>query len=95
MSIRVDNVTSVSNALSTTSETIAGARPTRRQLTLINTDAAINMYINHSATGTAANATSANFTLGPGKQIVVVGTGIWTALAASGTPTLSVMDEYD
>ena len=95
MSLRTDNVTSETNALSITSETIAGARPTRRQLTLINNDAAIVIYINHSATGTAVDATSSHFSLAAGKQIVVVGTGIWTALAASGTPSLSVMDEYD
>lgn len=90
MSLRVDNATSESDTLSTTSEEIAPARPTRRQLTVINRDGSILVHIAMDTAATAAHAA-----IPAGGTVVLVGTGQWNAIAASGTPIVSVIDEFD
>lgn len=77
-------------ALSTTAATAVVARPTRRGVTLKNLDAAITIYYG-PATVTAGNGME----LKPGESTVVTWVGLIQAIAASGTPTIAVADEYD
>lgn len=90
MALRCDNATSTTNALSTTAEDVAPARPTRRQITVRNLDASIAMYV-----AFGEDATSSSFTLPAGASQVFIAIGRCSMLAASGTPSAAIMDEYD
>lgn len=82
------NVASVAGA--TSSGELAEARPTRHRLTIKNTDESIIVYINHGAA-----ASSAHFPINGGESVTVTGTGQWNVIAASGTPAIDIIDEYD
>lgn len=77
-------------ALSTTAATAVIARATRRGVMLKNLDTAIKIYFG-PATVTAANGME----LKPGESAVINWVGLVQAIAASGTPTLAFVDEYD
>lgn len=70
--------------------TLVIARATRRQVTIKNTDAAITVYIG-PATVTSANG----MPLKAGESITVRSVGLIQVLAASGSPVVAFMDEYD
>ncbi len=70
---------------------LAIARPTRRGITISNTDASITVYF-----GTTTPVTSANgFTLKAGQSINVTTVEALYVIAASGTPRVDIFDEYD
>ena len=73
-----------------TAGTVAIARPTRRQVTIKNTDAAITVYIG-PATVTSGNG----MPLKAGESITVRSVVLVQVIAASGSPVVAVMDEYD
>lgn len=70
--------------------TLVIARATRRQVTIKNTDAAITVYIG-PATVTSGNG----MPLKAGESITVRWVGLVQVLAASGSPVVAYMDEYD
>lgn len=76
--------------LSVASSVVSSFHPTRRQTIFTNNDAAINIILNN--TGAAVAAT--NYILKPGAQITVYSQNSMQAVAASGTPILSVLDEW-
>lgn len=75
---------------STSAGTLVIARPTRRTCLVRNTDAAINVYIG-GATVTNANG----MILKPGESTVITAVTLWQVIAASGSPVVAVVDEYD
>jgi hypothetical protein len=77
-------------ATSTTAGTLAVARPTRTSVTFVNMDASITVYIG-PATVTAGNG----FPLLAGQSITLYTTALIQVIAASGTPTVAVGDEYN
>lgn len=77
-------------ASSTTAATLAIARATRRSITIKNTDAAITVYVG-PATVTAGNG----MPLKAGESISKTWVGLVQVIAASGTPTVAIDDEYD
>lgn len=70
--------------------TLVIARATRRIVTIKNTDAAITVYIG-PATVTAGNG----MPLKAGESISVRWVGLVQVLAASGSPVVAYLDEYD
>ena len=76
-------------ATSTSSGALAIARSTRRGLLIRNTDAAITVYI---STGTASTS---SFPLKAGESVPVTCVSAWNVIAASGTPNVAIVDEYD
>lgn len=75
---------------STTAGTLIVARATRRGCLIRNLDAAISVYIG------AATVTSSNgMILTAGESVVVSGVTLYQVIAASGSPVVAVMDEYD
>jgi len=84
------NLTSSQVALSTTAGTIAIARATRRSVLIRNLDTAINVYVG-PATVTAANG----MLIKPGESVPYTWIGLIQGIAASGTPSVAIADEYD
>jgi len=80
---------SSTNALSTTAEIVLAARPSRISAILLNTDAAIDMYVGDSAVD------STYFPLKPGASVTVTTIAAVYAVAASGTPTLAIYEEFN
>lgn len=80
---------SSTNALSTSAESVLAARPTRISAILLNIDAAITMYVGD------ASVDSTYFPLRPGASMTVTSTAAVYAVAASGTPTLAIYEEYN
>lgn len=70
--------------------TLVAANTTRRQCTIKNTDASLTVYIG-PATVTSANGMPVK----AGESIVVRSTALIQVVAASGSPVVSYMDEYD
>lgn len=84
------NVASSQVAASTTAGTLVIARPTRRSCLVRNLDTSISVYIG-PATVTAGNG----MLLKPGESVPITAVTLWQVIAASGTPTVAVLDEYD
>lgn len=75
---------------STTAGTLIVARATRRGCLIRNLDATISVYIG------AATVTSSNgMLLKAGESVVVSGVTLYQVIAASGSPVVAVIDEYD
>lgn len=70
--------------------TLVIARATRRQVTVKNTDTSITVYIG-PATVTSGNGMPVK----AGESITVRWVGLVQVLAASGSPVVAYMDEYD
>ncbi len=83
------NLNNAQVAASTTAGTLAIARATRVSCLVKNSDAAITIYVG-KATVTAANG----MPLKPGESFVFTFTGLIQVIAASGTPTVAIFDEY-
>ena len=79
------------NALSVTAETIAEAREDRTRLVVKNNDGSIAVYVGDSL-GVASNS---GFALAAGESIAIYSTAAVFAIAASGTPTVSILEEYE
>lgn len=77
-------------ATSTTAGTLVIARPTRVSCLVRNIDTTITVYIG-GATVTTANG----MPLKPGESVVVTAQTLWQVIAASGTPAVAVIDEYN
>ena len=77
-------------ATSTTAGTLVVARPTRTSCLVRNLDASITVYIG-KATVTSGNG----MPIKAGESVVITGQGLWQVIAASGTPTVAVIDEYN
>jgi hypothetical protein len=84
------NLASSQVALSTTAATVAIARATRRRVTVKNLDAAITVYLG-PATVTSGNGME----LKAGESVELTWVGLLQGIAASGTPSVAVLDEYD
>lgn len=78
------------NALSTAAEVILIARPTRHRAVIKNIDAAITIYVGEDSGVTSANGMEVKF----GESVEVRGTGEWYGIAASGTPSIAIIDEF-
>lgn len=96
MSLRADNAScaTVTVVTSAGGTELAAARPTRRQITFMNLDGTNFVWINGAGTTPTATAAT-HFKLLAGKQVTLVGTGQWRALADTGSVAVSVVDEYD
>ena len=70
--------------------TLAAARATRRCVTILNTDALLSVYIG-PATVTSGNG----MLLRAGVQVRIETTALIQVLAASGSPVVTYMEEYD
>lgn len=77
-------------ATSTAAATLVIARPTRVSCLVRNLDATITVYIG-KATVTAGNG----MPLKAGESVVITAVTLWQVIAASGTPTVAVIDEYN
>lgn len=77
-------------ATSTSAATLVIARPTRVGCLVKNTDATITVYIG-KATVTSANG----MPLKAGESVVVTAQTLIQVIAASGTPTVAVFDEFN
>ena len=86
----VASFTASQNALSTNAEVIFAARPTRVRAVVKNLDAAISIYI--GAADTVSSTTG--LTLLAGESVEVFTTAAIYAIAASGTPSVGLMEEY-
>jgi hypothetical protein len=72
-----------------TAGTLIIARPTRISCLIRNLDSSISVYIG-AATVTTANG----MLLKAGESVVITATTLVQVIAASGTPTVAVFDEY-
>lgn len=79
---------SSTNALSGTAEVVLAARPNRMAAILRNTDASITIYVGDSSVD------STYFSLPAGASLALTTTAAVYAVAASGTPTLAIWEEY-
>lgn len=79
------------NALSTTAEAIFVARPTRTRAVVKNIDSSIIVYVGEADTVTA----STGMPLLAGESISLFTTAAVYAIAASGTPTVALLEEYE
>ena len=77
-------------ATSGTAGTLAIARATRRSILVRNLDAAISVYV-----GPATVTTANGMLLKAGESCEFTFTGLLQVIAASGTPTVAIADEYD
>lgn len=85
------NIAVSQNALSTTAEVIAASRPTRVRVIVRNQDASISVYVGHSDAVTSSNG----FLLKAEESVSFYTTAALYAIAASGTPSVSVTEEYE
>lgn len=84
------SITAEQNALSTTAEIVAAADQLRHSCTVKNLDAAIIIYVG------PAGVTSANgMSVAAGASIMLKTTGPVYAVAASGTPTVAILNEVE
>ena len=81
------------NALSTTAERVdsAAASPTRRSILIQNLDAAITVY--WGAADTVTSATGGRLIAGSSVRLYTQAAVYM--IAASGTPTVAITEEYD
>lgn len=84
------NLASSQVALSTSAATVAIARSTRRSVLIRNLDTSISVYIG-PATVTSGNG----MLLKAGESLAFTFVGLLQGIAASGTPSVAVSDEYD
>ena len=77
-------------ATSTSAATLLAARATRRKVKFKNTDGSITVYIG-AATVSAANG----YPLLAGAEVELTITTLIQAIAASGTPSIAYIEEYD
>lgn len=78
------------NALSTAAEMVVAAGRSKRKISIKNTDAAILVYIGTSAGVTAANG----WVLGPAAVLEMdEHLGELWAIAASGTPSIAIIEQ--
>ncbi len=75
---------------SITAGTLVIARATRVSCLFKNTDASITVYV-----GAATVTTGNGFPLLPGQSIVVTGQNLFQVIAASGSPVIAIIDEYN
>ncbi len=85
-----NNVATSQVATSTGAATLVIARATRRTCLVRNLDTSISVYIG-PATVSAGNG----MLLKAGESLVITAITLWQVIAASGTPTVAVADEYD
>lgn len=88
--IGVANLAASQNALSTSSEVIAPARAGRKRVIVRNNDGSIVIYVGTTTAVSALNG----FAIGPGVREEFDYKGDLWAIAASGTPTISIAEEY-
>ena len=89
-SIGAAHVAAAQITTSTTAGTLIIARATRRSCLVRNTDAAISIYLG-PATVTSGNG----MVLKAGESTVITAVTLWQVIAASGSPVIAVLDEYD
>lgn len=77
-------------ATSGTAGTLAIARSTRVSLLVRNLDTSISVYI-----GPATVTSGSGMLLKPGESVVVTAITLWQVIAASGTPAVAIVDEYN
>ena len=75
---------------SITASTLVIARKTRTSCLVRNTDATISVYIG-TATVTSANG----MILKAGESVVITGQNLWQVIAASGSPVIAIIDEFN
>lgn len=85
-----DTFAATQNALSTTAEAIFAARPTRHRAVVKNTDVSITVYVGEADTVTS----STGMPLLAGESIQLFTTAAIYAIAASGTPTVALVEEW-
>ena len=88
------NMTTSQNALSTASEVIGVTAGRRVRLTILNTDTGITVYFGN----TTGVTSSTGFPLKPGAAFTFEGpsaSGEVYGIAASGTPTIALVEEYN
>ena len=79
------------NALSTTAELLAAARPGRRRLVVFNTDESILSYVGPDSTVTSSTGQP----VAAGDYLELFTAAAVYMIAASGTPTVTYIEEYD
>jgi hypothetical protein len=81
------------NALSTTAEQILSENDTRRQAIVQNLEASggINVFIKEDNTA----GPTTGFRLAPGESVTIYNKNAMWAEAASGTPTIGILEEWD
>lgn len=79
------------NALSTNAEAIFAARATRTRAVVKNIDSSITVYVGEAGTVTSSTGMS----LLAGESISLFTTAAVYAIAASGTPTVALLEEYE
>lgn len=97
LSIQLDKLTSSNSfatgqvALATTASQVAAERTTRRSITIVNTST-IDVYVG----GTGVTTTTGQLLLGvKGASLTLEVTGAIHAIATSGTPTVTFVEEYN
>lgn len=83
--------TATRNALSTNSELISAANESRSRILVKNTDASIVVYVGE-ATGVTS---STGFPLAAGESVALYTTAAVYAIAASGTPSIAIVEELN
>lgn len=84
------NLSTTQVTASTTASTLAIARPTRTSVLFRNIDSTISVYIG-KATVSSSNGTL----LKAGESVSFTSVGLIQVIAASGSPIVSVADEYN
>lgn len=84
------NLSTTQVTASTSAATLAIARPTRTSVLFRNLDSAISVYIG-KATVSSSNGTL----LKAGESVSFTSVGLIQVIAASGSPVVSVADEYN
>lgn len=88
------NMATSQNALSTSAEVIGDSKGRRVRFTVLNTDGSITVYLGNSSGVTS----STGFPLAAGAAFTFEGpsaSGAIYAIAASGTPTVALLEEYN
>jgi hypothetical protein len=80
---------SFTNAMSVTAEAMLPERPSRVSAVLRNLDASITMYVG------ASTVDSGSFPLPAGASMTLTTIAAVYVVAASGTPTLAIWEEYN
>jgi hypothetical protein len=84
------NVAVAQTTTSTSAATLVAARATRRGVYIRNFDTSISVYI-----GPATVTSSNGMLLKAGESIFLTWVGLIQVIAASGTPVVGTVDEYD
>lgn len=85
-----DNITATQNALSTAAEAIFSVRPSRHRAVIKNIDTSITVYVGETVDVTSATG----LPLAAGESIALYTTAAIYAIAASGTPTVALLEEW-